>query len=84
MERADWSGDLDFTTVNGSITLDLPSDVHPTLRATTVNGDITTDFPITVAGRVNRRIVERHDRRTAGDPRTRNGERQREAPPPMI
>ena len=52
-----WSGDLNFSTVNGSITLDLPSDVSTDLRATTVNGEITTDFPITVAGRVNRRSL---------------------------
>ena len=52
-----WSGELNFSTVNGSITLDLPSDISTDLRATTVNGDITTDFPITVAGRVNRRSL---------------------------
>ena len=57
MERADWTGQLEFTTVNGSVTLDLPSDVHSDLRATTVNGDITTDFPLTVTGRINRRSV---------------------------
>ena len=57
MERADWTGQLDFTTVNGSVTLDLPPDVHSDLRATTVNGDITTDFPLTVTGRINRRSV---------------------------
>ena len=61
--QRDGRGDLDFATVNGSITLDLPSDVSTDLRATTVNGEITTDFPLTVAGRVSRRSVERHDRR---------------------
>ena len=57
MERADWSGELDFSTVNGSVTLDLPADVHSDLRASTVNGDITTDFPLTVTGRINRRSL---------------------------
>jgi hypothetical protein len=57
MERADWTGQLQFATVNGSVTLDLPADVHSELRAATVNGDITTDFPLTVTGRINRRSV---------------------------
>ena len=52
-----WSGDLNFSTVNGSITLDLPTDISTDLHATTVNGEITTDFPITVSGRVNRRSL---------------------------
>ena len=52
-----WSGELNFATVNGSITLDLPTDISTDLRANTVNGDITTDFPITVLGRVNRRSL---------------------------
>ena len=57
MDRADWNGQLEFATVNGSVTLDLPADVHSELRATTVNGDITTDFPMTVTGRINRRTL---------------------------
>ena len=57
MGRADWNGSLEFRTVNGSVTLDLPADVQSDLRATTVNGDITTDFPLTVTGRINRRSL---------------------------
>ena len=49
--RADWSGDLDFNTVNGSIVLDLPGDLNATVTAQTVNGSIHTDFPLTVKGR---------------------------------
>jgi DUF4097 and DUF4098 domain-containing protein YvlB len=49
--RADWSGDLDFNTVNGSIVLDLPADLSATVSAQTVNGSIHTDFPLTVKGR---------------------------------
>ncbi len=51
MGRADWTGDLDFTTVNGSIVLDLPSNLNAVVTAATVNGDIRTDFPLTVKGR---------------------------------
>ena len=46
-----WTENLEFKTVNGSITLDLPADVSTEVRATTVNGDISTDFPLTITGR---------------------------------
>jgi len=42
---------VEFTTVNGSIRLTLPSGVQADIEATTVNGRIETDFPITVRGR---------------------------------
>jgi len=49
--RADWRGDLEFSTVNGSITVELPEGVGAEVTAGTVNGDIETDFPLTVRGR---------------------------------
>jgi hypothetical protein len=58
MGRADWSNTLEMTTVNGSITLTLPSDLNTDVRASTVNGDISTDFPMTLTGRVSRRKLE--------------------------
>jgi Toastrack DUF4097 len=39
---------LDFHTVNGSITIDLPKDSAVDLRAEVMNGDITSDLPITI------------------------------------
>lgn len=53
--RADWNGALDFKTVNGTITLDLPSDTSAEVKAETLNGEISTDFPLTILGRVSRR-----------------------------
>jgi DUF4097 and DUF4098 domain-containing protein YvlB len=53
--RADWSGPLEFKTVNGAITIDLPSDTSAEVKAETLNGDISTDFPMTIMGRVSRR-----------------------------
>jgi hypothetical protein len=53
--RSDWSGELDFKTVNGTITLDLPSNTSAEVKAETLNGDISTDFPLTILGRVSRR-----------------------------
>jgi DUF4097 and DUF4098 domain-containing protein YvlB/predicted thioesterase len=62
MGRADWTGDADFRTVNGGITLTLPEGVATEVRAETVNGDLETDFPMTVTGRFG----PRHMRGTIG------------------
>ena len=55
MGRADWPSGASFKTVNGEITLTLPSVFDAELRADTLNGSITSDFPITVTGQVSRR-----------------------------
>lgn len=57
MGRADWTQGLEFETVNGSITLNLPATTNTELRAETLNGDITTDFPMTVQGRFSKRYI---------------------------
>jgi hypothetical protein len=44
--RADWTEDASFKTVNGSITLTLPSSAGAELRAETLNGEIETSFPV--------------------------------------
>lgn len=51
MGRADWPDELDFSTVNGRITLILPAKLDTEVRASTVNGDMESDFPMTVSGR---------------------------------
>jgi len=51
MGESSWSGDLEFSTVNGTITVSLPSGVAADVRASTVNGSLETDFPLTVQGR---------------------------------
>ena len=53
--RGTWSDALDFTTVNGGITLDLPANLSTEVRASTVNGEIVTDFPLIVTGRLGPR-----------------------------
>lgn len=55
--RANWSDGLEFHTVNGGITLDLPANLSTEVRASTVNGDIMTDFPLTVTGKFGPRRV---------------------------
>src|SRR5690606_10756226 len=53
--RADWTGALEFNTVNGSITVELPEGLSAELEAATVNGRISTEFPVTVSGRFSPR-----------------------------
>ncbi|HET7584772.1 MAG TPA: DUF4097 family beta strand repeat-containing protein [Gemmatimonadaceae bacterium] len=48
------SGELDYGTVNGSVTLTLPSNISATVDLSTVNGSIRTDFPLTIEGRMRR------------------------------
>lgn len=55
---ASWNGDLEFKTVNGSITVTLPADASARVRARTVNGGLDTDFPLTIQGRWGPRRME--------------------------
>ncbi|HYT72934.1 MAG TPA: DUF4097 family beta strand repeat-containing protein [Gemmatimonadales bacterium] len=57
MGRANWTDGLEFRTVNGGITLDLPAGLSTEVSASTVNGDIVSDFPLTVTGRLGPRRV---------------------------
>lgn len=52
--KGDWSGALEFSTVNGGIRLTLPADINVDVDASTVNGSIDSDFPITMQGRMRR------------------------------
>jgi hypothetical protein len=55
--RTTEAGSLEFETVNGRITVELPSSAGADVQAETVNGDISTDFPVTVRGRFSARKV---------------------------
>jgi hypothetical protein len=57
MGRADWTDQLDFSTVNGGVTLILPAQLNTEVRASTVNGEIDSDYPLTVMGRFGPRRV---------------------------
>ena len=54
MERYNVEAGLSFSTVNGSISLDLPDDVNADLDARWVNGRLETDLPFERIGRVSR------------------------------
>jgi DUF4097 and DUF4098 domain-containing protein YvlB len=51
MGRANWSNSLEFETVNGAITLELPDELNADVSASTVNGSLSSDWPMTVRGR---------------------------------
>ena len=55
MGRADWTDELEFSTVNGGVTLVLPAQLNTEIRASTVNGDLVTDYPMTITGRFGQR-----------------------------
>lgn len=59
--------DLEYETVNGAVTIELPANFGAQLELSTVNGRVTTDFPITVSGTLSPRRI----RGTVGDGRTR-------------
>lgn len=52
MGSADWDGKLKINTVNGSITLDMPTDLNAEVSFSSVNGSLNSDFPLSVEGTV--------------------------------
>jgi hypothetical protein len=46
------TGAVKVTTVNGSVTLELPATLDATVSANTINGDITSDFPLTTSSKL--------------------------------
>ncbi len=58
MGRARWPEGVKFSTVNGTVTLQLPAALDAHLNASTVNGSISSDFPITVVGDISRRRLD--------------------------
>src|SRR5207244_11616487 len=59
MGKASWTDGVEFRTVNGGITLDLPPGLSAEVRAETVNGEIFTDFPLMVTDRLGQRRATR-------------------------
>jgi hypothetical protein len=47
IDLADWGRDLDFTAVNGNVTVEVPSGTNADARLATVNGSISSDFSLT-------------------------------------
>lgn len=54
MESFDVERGLSFSTVNGSIDVDLPDDVDADVNAKWVNGGLEADLPLELVGRISR------------------------------
>jgi hypothetical protein len=52
------SGPLEFKTVSGNVTVDLPADAAARVRMKSVSGGFRTDFPLTAEGRMSHRQIE--------------------------
>ena len=55
--------DLEFSTTNGSVTVEMPAGLGADVELSTVNGRVGTEFPVTVSGRIDPRRL----RATVGD-----------------
>ncbi len=55
--RSSFESAVEFETVNGSITIEMPDGLNADFSASTVNGSIDSDFPILVTGKVSRRSL---------------------------
>jgi hypothetical protein len=55
--------ELDFTTTNGSVTVEVPPSLGAEIEMSTVNGRVETEFPVTLSGRIDPRRL----RATIGD-----------------
>ncbi|MCU0646374.1 MAG: DUF4097 domain-containing protein [Gemmatimonadaceae bacterium] len=59
------ASDLEYETINGSVTVELPSSLGASVDLSTVNGKVSSDFPMMVSGTVSPKRV----RATIGDGR---------------
>ena len=66
LNRVDNDGQLEFKTVNGSVTVDVPGDFGADLEMQTVNGSLNTNFEMTLSGRLNPRRIRAHVGRPGG------------------
>lgn len=55
MGASSWTGELEAKTVNGSVTVEMPSPANLEVRANTLNGEISSDFPMTLQGKMSPR-----------------------------
>jgi hypothetical protein len=55
MDAAPGMNDLSFSTVNGSISVEVPASFSADIDMETVNGSLSSDFPLTISGKVNPR-----------------------------
>lgn len=57
MGASSWTGELEAKTINGSVTVEMPTPANLDVRANTLNGDISSDFPMTIQGKMSPRSM---------------------------
>jgi len=57
MGKANWTGTVDLSTVNGSIRATLPANFSAEVSGKTVNGSIESEFPLVVQGKFGPRSI---------------------------
>jgi len=57
MGKANWTGTVALSTVNGSIHATLPANFNAVVSGKTVNGSIESEFPLTVQGKFGPRSI---------------------------
>ena len=57
MGKADWTGKVELSTVNGSIRATFPATFSAIVNGSTVNGSIESEFPLTVQGKFGPRSI---------------------------
>ncbi|MBL8230216.1 MAG: DUF4097 family beta strand repeat protein [Bryobacterales bacterium] len=58
MGATTWTGEHKFTTVNGSINVELPESASTEIHASTVNGSIHSDLPLIIKGKISSRSLD--------------------------
>lgn len=58
MGNAGWTGQLDFESVTGEITLKLPASANTEVRAESITGNISTEFPLARSQASNAHTLE--------------------------
>jgi hypothetical protein len=64
--RVDPDGSMEFTTVNGSVIVELPSDFGADVDMSTLSGSLNTNFEMTLRGRMDPHHLRTHVGRPGG------------------
>ena len=64
--RVDSNADKDVTTVNGSVSVEFPSDFGGDADLSTVNGSLNTNFAMTLIGRIDPKHLHAHIGKAGG------------------
>jgi hypothetical protein len=64
--RVESDANMDFTTVNGNVILEIPGDLNADVEMETVNGSLNTGFEMTLTGRMDPHHLRTHVGRPGG------------------